>query len=500
MIRRAALLALLAWGGAARAQQPVVILHDSTAGSQLLVAALAHPYRLVPPSGERFVVPRDSVVPGPLVVLGRDVVVDGTVDGDVFVVDGELLTHPGARIAGAVVVFGGGIYESELATIAGARVSIRDFTYDIRPTREGYLLTYRPLIVRAPSRLSWIGPIGFRVPTYDRSNGLSIPISPTFSFPPQATDIEPSVTYRSQLGSWDAAGAITTTFRPAFTLHLDGGRSTESNDTWIHSDLVNSVGALLGGDDMRNYYRATRVAGSLSYRWALASGYVEPYLGGRWERAASVRPDSGALGGPWSLFGRHDFDDMLRPNPRIDDGDISSLLLGASFRWTGSAVAATVHADVEVGGTSGMPTLAETGEFGQATLDGRVSVRTFGAQRLRLDAHAVLTTPGTTPRQRWAYLGGPGTLITLAPLALGGDELVYLSGSYDYPVTQLQLPLVGPPTLTLRSVLGSAGVRALPALEQGIGGRVSLGYFYGEFLVDPVTRHGAGVLGITLIR
>lgn len=500
MIRRAALLALLAWGGTARAQQPVVILRDSATGSRLLAAALAGPYRLVVPSQEPYVVARDSVVPGPLVVLGRDVVVDGAIEGDVFVVNGALYTHPGARVVGNVVTFGGGIYESALATIVGGRVSIRDFTYDVRPMREGYVLTYRRVIVPAPSRLNWIGPIGFRVPTYDRTNGLSIPISPTFTIPALATDIEPSVTYRSQLGQWDAAGTVSATFRPAFTLRLDGGRSTATNESWIHPDFVNSIGALLEGDDIRNYYRATRVAGSLSYRWNVGPGYVEPFIAGRWERATTVRPDSFALGGPWSLFGRDDIDDMLRPNPPVDDGDISSLLVGAAFQWKGSAVGAAVNAGVELGGTSEMASLAEASNFAQATLDGRVTVRTFGAQRLRIDAHAVLTTPGTTPRQRWAYLGGPGTLITLPPLEQGGDELVYLSGSYDYPLTQLQLPLVGPPTLTLRSVLGSAGVRALPALEQGIGGRVSLSYFYGELLVDPVTRHGASIIGISLTR
>jgi hypothetical protein len=52
----------------------------------------------------------------------------------------------------------------------------------------------------------------------------------------------------------------------------------------------------------------------------------------------------------------------------------------------------------------------------------------------------------------------------------------------------------------LRTVLGSAGVRALPALEQGIGGRVSVSYFYCEFLIDPVTHHGAGIVGISLTR
>ena len=73
------------------------------------------------------------------------------------------------------------------------------------------------------------------------------------------------------------------------------------------------------------------------------------------------------------------------------------------------------------------------------------------------------------PRQRWAYVGGPGTFPTLELLELGGDQLVYIDGRYNIPLDRLQLPFVGPPIVTLRDALGGAAVGRFPTIHQAIG-------------------------------
>src|SRR6185437_9745483 len=47
---------------------------------------------------------------------------------------------------------------------------------------------------------------------------------------------------------------------------------------------------------------------------------------------------------------------------------------------------------------------------------------TFATQHFAFHAHGVLTAGDTAPPQRFAYLGGAGTLPTLDVLSLGGDH------------------------------------------------------------------------------
>ncbi|MFI5228043.1 MAG: hypothetical protein ACHQWU_03170 [Gemmatimonadales bacterium] len=500
MIRGAALFALLAWGGVARAQTPRILLRDTGPGDggDILRAVLAQPYHLVPPAGTPYVVPRDSAVRGPLVVLGRDAVIDGTVDGDIVVVAGDLYTHPGGRVTGGAVTFGGGIYESALATIAGTRTAFRDFTYDIEPIDGGFALSYRSVVVRSRSAFEWAGPLGFVMPSYDRTDGLTLPIAADFPSSRSGIDFEPGVAYRTELGAFDPSATATLRVGQQSIVELSAQHATFTNDSWIRPDLVNSAATLVLGDDMRNYFRATRVEGTASRRWDIGSRSLEPFVGVRWERASSVRPDSAALGGPWSVSGRDSRDDMLRPNPRIDDGDISSLLAGAALTWKSGPVSTESRLDVEVGRGARMLSGPSSGAtFAQTTLDARFTLDAFRGQRLRMIAHGVLTTAGQTPRQRWSYLGGPGSLATLDPLSLGGDELVYVDGEYDIPLGRVSLPLVGSPVVTLRDAIGGAGVRALPALDQALGVRISLSYLYVEALVDPAARRGILGLGFS---
>jgi hypothetical protein len=502
VIRRVLLLALL-WGGAARAQVPVTVRFDDPGrgtGPSLLQNALTSPYRVIPPGTTSVLLRRDSSYQHSVVILGRTAAVDGTVKGDVIVVGGDLFLHPGADISGRAIAIGGGVYESTLGHVAGETRAFRNFTYDIRPIPGGFALRYRSWVDVSVPILSWPGLFGIRLIGYDRTDGVSFPFAPLITLP--HVSFEPRATYRSQLGVVDPSlAAQVLAADQTTTIRVNVGRGTFTNEKWIWHDLVNSAATLIGGDDARNYYRATRAQTTVGRRWDTGSSAVEPYLGVRWESDRSVRPDSFATGGPWSFFGRHDVHDMLRPNPRIDEGDITSLVTGASLEWTGDDMAARLRLDAELGQLSPVSSAGDTvaSGFAQTTWDGTVSFRTFRTQQLRIDAHALITLSSSAPRQRWAYVGGAGSLPTIDMLSRGGDQLLAISASYAIPIEGVQVPLVGPPTVSLREILAGADVGRFPSLAQGTGVRVSLGAAFVEYLVDPVRHHGALGAGISLV-
>jgi hypothetical protein len=286
---------------------------------------------------------------------------------------------------------------------------------------------------------------------------------------------------------------------------VDVGRSTFSNDAWIRSDFVNSLHVISFGNDTRNYFRATR--GDARLVWFADSSVraLSGYVGFRGEHALSVRPDTGATGGPWAFRGRRDVEDMLRPNPQIDNGKIASVLFGGAGDWLIETITARAAVDVEVGrakldSVAGLP-LASDRTFGQLTFDGSVEFPTFGTQFLRFDGHAVFTTRGATPRQRYAYLGGSGTLPPLDLLELGGDQHVFIDSRYNIPIDRFRLPaLNSPPVITLRDVIGGADIGRAPAMHQAIGVRVSLSAAYVEFMTDPATRKHHFGFGLSLVR
>ena len=461
-----------------------------------LADALARPHLLYGPARDTVVLRRDSTYGRTVIALGRTVVVDGTVRGDVFVVGGDMHVHPGAQIEGRAIAIGGAVYPSSLAIVRGAAISYRDFTFDVTATAGGYSLSYRELRGYASPPLTFPGVYGLRIPSYDRSNGATIPFAPLITFDTGRVEIEPMVAYRSQLGVVDPSLDVRLLASRRTRLDVNAARGTFTNDAWIWKDLVNSLGSFFSGKDTRNYYRADRAELSAFRMWEWSTTRIVPYLGARWERAESVRPDSSANGGPWSLFDRTDrVNGMLRPNPSIDGGHIASALIGTSLDW----VSQDVSFAMDLGG-EGAFTAPRDKRFFQATLDARLRFQTVAQQSFQLDAHFVATAADTAPRQRWVYLGGSGTLPLLDLLSLGGDQLFYMESAYTVPLRSINLPFVGMPFLTLRHVMGTAGVSRLPDFEQDVGARLSISLLRVSFDIDPATRNTEVGVGLSIAR
>lgn len=497
-MKRAVLALLLLAASTLRGKAQQVRIADYGPGpvGPSLAHALAGPHRLFTPGPDTVVLHRDSTYDRTVIVLSRTVLVDGTVHGDVFVVGGDMHVHPGAQIDGRAVAVGGAVYPSALAIIRGRVESYRDFTYEAVASAGGYALSYRELQSEQSPPLTFPGLYGLRLPSYDRTNGVSLPFGPTLALADTRIEIDPTATYRSQLGVVDPAVEVAWIASRRTRFLATASRGTFSNDAWIWKDLVNSVASLFGGKDTRNYYRADRAELTAYRLWETPTKRVVPYLGARWERAKSARPDSSANGGPWSLYGRRDrTDGMLRGNPHIDPGHIASALVGTSFEWTVQDVSFAM----ELGG-EGAFTAPRDKRFFQATLDTRLRFQTVAQQSFQLDAHLVATLADTAPRQRWVYLGGAGTLPLLDLLSLGGDQLLYVESAYTIPIRSVNLPFVGMPLLTLRHIVGSAGISSLPDLDQDLGARLSLSFLRLSFDIDPASRRTEVGVGLSIAR
>jgi hypothetical protein len=112
----------------------------------------------------------------------------------------------------------------------------------------------------------------------------------------------------------------------------------------------------------------------------------------------------------------------------------------------------------------------------------------------------VLTAGDTAPPQRFAYLGGSGTLPTFEILSRGGDQLVFLEGLYNFPIETVHVPYLGTPIITVREMLGGTGVGSLGRFDSNIGARLTIGFISGEVFVNPANGDNAFSFGLSLIR
>ncbi len=338
--------------------------------------------------------------------------------------------------------------------------------------------------------------LGLRIPGYDRVNGITLPWGPKLEAGEGKFDIDALVRYRSNLGKWDPS--LEGVIRPGDDneLKLFVGRGTFTNDDWIRTDLMNSLAVLGVGSDARNWYRGDRATARLSRAFTRTSLIVSPFIGGNLERdwsTGSVAPAKS----PWSFFGRKGNLKMRRPNPRAGKGSITSVFVGTAIEFGRGDLEAKLDATLEKslrtalkpdcsGGLLDVACLQPGGSFTQTTIDGRVYFPTFGTQTFTFKTHAVFTGgAGAAPAQRFAYLGGSGTLATVNLLALGGDRLLYVQGDYKMPFERIQLPYLGNPYVALTYAAGNAGIDRLPSLIQNLGVGVGVGLFRIDFSIDP---------------
>jgi hypothetical protein len=349
--------------------------------------------------------------------------------------------------------------------------------------------------------------IGIRTPSYDRVDGLVLPWGPEISLANNRVRIDPTATYRSNLGKIDPF--VLMSFGPinGVELTIEGGRGTFTNDGWIRSDVVNSLTTIGVGSDSRNYFRADRGLAALSKVIGRGALIVTPSIGARFENDWSTGIPIRHTNAPWSFFGRTDSLKMTRPNPAVDKGHLASAIGGVQTQYTTEDVTGSL--DIFAERSFHEPPDPESDEsgsdhFAQITIDSRVGFLTFGTQRFDFRGHGVLTPGYNAPPQRFSYLGGAGTLATVDLLALGGDRLFYAEGEYSIPFDRIAVPLLGNLVASVRYAAGAAGVGKLPDFIQNIGVGLGVRYLKAEYHIDPnykptsFTHRHAFSIGISL--
>ncbi len=490
------LCAFLLAAGSASAQ---IVLVDQGPGeaARILAAATAGPHTVLY-APDSVALPRDSVFSQTVIVLAPRVTVASTVHGDVIVVGGDLFMHPGGNIQGRAIAIGGGAYNSTLASVRDGRLSFRDETYDLdADTGSGaFRLSYRSLRVDSGQPLlTWPLRVGFRIPSYNRVDGVVLPWGPIVTLGDARFIINPTGTYRSHLGNFDPGIDLDADFG-RLDVNIDARRSTFTSDRWIRGDLLNSLTTLAFGTDTRNYFRADRIEAKASADFAFGGFTFAPFLGGLFENAWSTGTSLGPDTSVFSFFGRDD-EGIYRPNPAIVPGHITSLLTGFDGGWSSGDFTSRLSARVEYALDAPPSSFVDDVRFMQMTLDGRAAFQTFGPQRLELKSHAIFTTGDTPPPQRHGYIGGSGTIPTMNLLEMGGDQLFFLDAAYVIPIQRFSFPLVGSPQVTLRFISGSAGISELPDFVQNVGLRVGFPLAGVEWLVDPANGDSKVTFGFS---
>lgn len=465
--------ALLLAPGAAAAQAIQVTGGEDDPAVQRLREVLARGSYLL--LAHDTVLPASFHAPGDLLVMGSDVRLEGTVEGDAVVVGGRLFLRPGSRVGGAAVGVDAGLYPSARATVGTVLESSVSASVEVEGEGEAYALRYTEYAPDPRFRLP--GLFGLAIPTYDRVNGLSVGWGSAWT-PLGEAGIRVGGAVRWHTARAAPGGEVFVSFplRPDLALLARAARETRTNELWIRGDLVNSLAALTTGNDPRNYYESDVV------ELALTRVLVDPPIAGELavvpRLTASVSRDrSLRVRNPWSLFGELD-----RENPPVEPGVLASVSGGAGVQWKGRTTALTGDASVE----QALPAVGDF-EFTRWELSGAWQMQALYGHRITVSGIGRGTLAGSSPPQRWSIVGGGETLPTLDTGARRGEQLAFVRSRYTVPVPRLQLPLVGPPSLALAHAVGSAwGPDESPGpWVQNVGVGAELRFLSVTVWVDP---------------
>jgi len=388
------------------------------------------------------VVEREVRVAGSVLVLEVGARISGRVEGDVYVVGGDLFLRPGARIEGDVIVLGGGWYASSRSEVSGEVVYRPNLLLRAFPREGGWE------IFRAERPLPTVdldGLLGVHAPIYQRVDGWTFGWggSARARGAPWQPGVSGAIRFHTEGGA-QLEGTLRHTWRPTpgFEFGAYGERSTRSNEDWLRGDFSNTISFLFGAGDAKNWYQAERAGVELGS--TREAGWI-PGLQLQWEEAESLRERE------LRVFFEDDQD--VRPNPAIDDGKIWSATASLGYRrQVGNRV---LDASMRLEGAES----SVAGDFSFLRGDFRIrwSRRFFGGHTLELAGIGRGDLSGSLPRQRWSALGGhTGGLPTVDDLAFRGERLLFTRITYLIPVEALRVPVLGIPEILVRNAVGSA--------------------------------------------
>lgn len=394
-----------------------------------------------------------ATVSGDLAALGGPLEVDGTVQGDVLVINGDLWLADSGRVTGSVTVIGGRV-TGRAATVEG---SITVYPQALRFRQEnGRIIPLDPSSGSLVDRSTWFGRGGFNVVvdgSYNRVEGLPISLGPRFELGgSNPTIIDARVIYRTGNGLQfhpDELGHEVKLEQymgghQSVLVGLGWHRVTDPIELRGLTHTENSLSTFILHRDLRDHYVRSGWRVYLAYRGRTRP--VEAGLEYRDEHHNSVAPRT-----PWSLL---DNDEDWRPQPQVADGDLR--LIHGWIRWDtrndrdDPSAGWLLEAEVEQGveGTlftrvaspdpgGGFFNRLVNAEFTALRLEARRYVRLGPRTRVALRALATGSPDdGALPPQRQHVLGGEGSLP-------GYKHFTFDCGARELPLIEALAPYYG---------------------------------------------------------
>lgn len=448
------------------------------------------------------VLARGDTVRGPVLVLEASVRVSGRIEGDVYVVDGDLFLRTGGAIGGDVAVLGGGFYDSDLAEVEG-RITYRpNERVRVRPTGGDYEVI-REVEPRPYVELD--GTYGVHIPVYQRVDALVPGWGGLVRAPyaPGRPELEGAIRYRTGPERFEGSARVSLYPSDRLRVAVGASRATRSNDAWVHPTWYNSLATLVAEDDGRDYYGADRAAVEIEWRsaapplWEDAPSWRVALSGG-WEEARSLasRDIWTLLGDDEALEGVDPPPGFPNPNPAIDGGD---LFFGtAAFEWdsrgrrgrTAFGVGLEAAHDDDI----------EGGDFSFLLAEARVSARRATPWGHAFDVFAIgrIDLAGTLPGQRYSTIGGIGTIPTIDLRGRRGPRLVYAEASYAVPI--LGMATIGGLDAFVRASAGGTWSEVEPlVIDESLAGGLAVRLWEFQMEVGAAIGSDSGPDDVTVI-
>jgi len=400
------------------------------------------------------VVARGDTVPGAVLLLEGTARIAGRIEGDLYVVDGDLFLRSGASIAGDVLVLGGGFYDSDVAEIRGAVTYRPNEPLRVRPARGGFEIISE---VEPEPAFELDGTYGFHLPTYDRVNGLAFPVGALarLSAAPGRPELAGGVTWIPAREDVDYRLHNSWRLGERVRLGLYATSAIVSNDNWIRPVWYNSLAHFVAADDVRNHYDATEFG--LELEWVSPEPPVwedtprwRVVVSGGLEETESVRLRDVTI-----LFGEEEPPAIpLLPwfhhDLSIDHGSMWIGRLGFEWAVSGRQGATAIGLGVEAGLEHDIDRVeiatpaAERSVVGRGRsgpndfllVEGRLSARRVTPWGHAVEAFGIgrVDVAGRLPKRRYSTMGGIGTLPTMQLRGLRGTRLLYAETSYAIPL------------------------------------------------------------------
>ncbi|WP_405282871.1 hypothetical protein V3331_13585 [Gaopeijia maritima] len=272
-------------------------------------------------NGYTRIAPGQSVV-GAVGVVGGDVEVAGTIDGDLLLVNGDLTVAPGGRITGDVLIVGGRVIAAADDAVGGEiqvhadrlRLVARRGGVEVTPTatanRQGLYIGGARITVRSGTN-------------YNRVEGLPVLFGPVFrTSGPNPLRVDALAIWRTEHDQTrDDLGfqvAVDQTFGPA-TARMGVGLGAFSRvapiESWGLTDLEASLSSFFFHEDYRDYFEERGW-----HAWARAQipGTAAEFQLEYRNRDLTAVP----TGSPWTLRRN---DRPWRAQPLVPEGDLQTL-------------------------------------------------------------------------------------------------------------------------------------------------------------------------------